>query len=82
MKMIFKTALMAATIAGAMSFVPTLANAQIGITLNSAGRGRVTDLAVRAMALALKATTHMKATITTIPSTSTDSGIMGPIAGV
>jgi hypothetical protein len=39
MKMIFKTALMAATIAGAMSFVPTLANAQIGITLNLGGPG-------------------------------------------
>ncbi len=41
MKMIFKSALMAATIAGATAFAPTLASAQIGITLGIGGPGPV-----------------------------------------
>ena len=41
MKMILKTALMAATIAGAAAFAPTIATAQIGITLGIGGPGPV-----------------------------------------
>jgi hypothetical protein len=41
MKMILKSALMAATIAGATAFFPTLASAQIGITLGIGGPGPI-----------------------------------------
>jgi hypothetical protein len=41
MKMIYRTALMAATIAGATAFAPTIASAQIGITLGIGGPGPV-----------------------------------------
>ena len=41
MKMILRTALIAATIAGATAFAPTLASAQIGITVGIGGPGPV-----------------------------------------